>query len=238
MQELIGKKFSEWTVLEYLGKFTRVHKFKVKCSCGNESISDFIALTRGKSTKCRSCARKISTKGEKNAAHKHGYSSLNHPYFRVYAIWCSMKRRCSSNKDSGYPSYGGRGIMVCKRWFDSFEKFLEDMGHPETHQSIDRIDVNGDYCPENCRWADQETQSNNTRPNVYYEFEGEKLSETQWSRKLGIPRNKLMWWARKEGIKYVIENIETLKLCKKGMSDFEYIELGLDVPAKKYRPKI
>lgn len=237
MQQLIGQKFSEWTVLEYLGKFTRVHKFKVRCTCGKESISDYIALTRGKSTKCRSCARKISTKGERNSAHKHGYSSLSHPYFRIYTIWCAMKSRCIRSKDKNFPNYGARGIKVCERWIKSFENFLEDMGHCEPHQSIDRIDVNGNYCPENCRWADQETQSNNTRPNIHYEFEGEKLSETQWSRKLGISRGKMMYWSRKNGFEWVLSNIELIKKTKKCMSDDEYTSLGLDLPPKKYRPK-
>lgn len=235
MQQLIGLRFGKWIVLEFLGKFVRVNKFKVKCDCGNESISDYIALTRGKSTQCRSCARKISTKGDKNASHKHGYSSLSHPYFRVYTIWCAMKRRCAVKKDKGFLNYGGRGISVCERWKESFENFLEDMGHPKSNESIDRINVNGNYCLENCRWTDQETQSNNKRPTVYYEYEGLKLSETQWARKLGLSRNKVMWWARKNGIEWVIKNTESLIQTKVGMSDFDYLSLGLDLPSKKYR---
>jgi hypothetical protein len=228
MQQLIGLRFTKWIVLEFLGKFNRVNKFKVKCDCGNESISDYIALTRGKSTQCRSCARKISTTGEKNPSHKHGYSSTNHPNFKVYTAWCTMKSRCTREKDTKYENYGGRGIKICDRWMQSFENFLEDMGHPKLNESIDRIDVNGNYCPENCRWADQETQSNNTRPNVYYEYEGIKLSETQWSRKLGITRNKMMWWARKNGIEWVVQNIESLREVKT-----KTIDLCVVIPKKR-----
>lgn len=235
MQEYIGKKFGKWTVLNYEGKFNRVHKFKVKCDCGNESFSDYIALTRGKSTQCRSCARKVSCAGNKNPAHKHGYSSRSHPYFRVYTAWCTMKSRCNRKSDANYKRYGALGIKVCESWMKSFECFLHNMGHPPDGYSLDRIDVYGDYCKENCRWASQETQYNNCRRTVYHEYDGENLSETQWSRKLGISRNKVMWWARKYGIGWVVNNLEDLKSTRRGMSDEEYLELGMDLPSKKYR---
>jgi len=235
MQEFIGKKFGKWTVLHYKGKFNRVHKFKVKCDCGNESISDYIALTRNKSTKCRSCARKENCKGTKNPAFKHGYSSVNHPNFHVYTAWCSMKSRCYRVSDKNYKRYGALGIKVCNRWLKSFEYFLEDMGHPEIGYSLDRIDVYGNYERNNCRWADRDTQSNNCRRTIYYEYKGEKLSESQWSKKLNISRNKFMWWVRKNGILWVMENLETIKKSKSRMNDQDYIDLRLELPNKIYR---
>jgi len=210
--ELIDKRFGKWTVLSYEGRGpTRAFLYKVKCDCGKESITDKIALTRGKSTQCRSCARKISTSGSKNPSHKHGYSSISHPYFRVYTAWCTMKSRCYRQKDKNFQRYGAVGIKVCDEWLESFERFLLDMGHPPENHTLDRINVYGNYCKENCRWANQETQSNNCRRTIYYEHKEEKLSETQWSRKLGITRNKTMYWARKKGIQWVIDNLETLK---------------------------
>lgn len=237
MQEMVGRKFGKWVVLTYEGKFNRVHKFKVLCECGNESVSDYIALTRGKSTKCRSCARKISTSGIKNPAHTHGYSSVSHPYFKIYTSWCSMKDRCYCISDTNYKRYGLIGIKVCDLWRNSFEVFLEDMGIPPDGHSLDRIDVLGDYTKENCRWADQDTQSNNQRKTVYYEYNNEKFSESQWARKLGITRNKLMSWARKKGIEWVVKNIEAIKKAYRGMSNDKYIELGLDIPNRLRKAK-
>ena len=82
----------------------------------------------------------------------------------IYSSWLAMKRRCINTNNPRYADYGGRGIKICERWVDSFEKFFEDMG--DTYSSgleLDRIDVNGDYSPENCRWATKSTQSFNTR---------------------------------------------------------------------------
>jgi hypothetical protein len=146
-----------------------------------------------------------------------------------------MKSRCLNPKDKNFKNYGSRGITVCDNWKNSFETFLLDMGISKDNQSLDRVDVNGNYCKENCRWASKEIQANNCRTNIYYECTGIKLSETQWSRKLGISRGKLMYWARKNGIKWVIENIEILKKIKKGMGDLDYEELGLALPHKRFR---
>lgn len=236
MQEFIGKKFGKWTVLSYLGKNkNRAHQFEVKCECGNESISDKIALVKGKSTQCKSCARKISCGGENNPSYKHGYSSPNHPQFHMHYIWCSIKQRCNNPKVKNFHRYGGRGIKICPQWENNFEQFVIDMGEIPKGYSIDRIDNNQGYFPENCRWVNKEDNCNNTSLNVHYEFNGEKLSETQWSRKLGISRNKMMWWTRKLGIQWVIENIESLKKTRVGMSDEEYIQLGLHLPKKRDR---
>lgn len=236
MQDLLNMKFGKWTILSYVGKMgTERHFYNAKCECGNERIVQRCSLKKGQSTQCRSCARRQNALGCKNPSHTHGYSSISHPNFQVYTAWCTMKSRCYREKDNNFKNYGGRGIKVCDRWLESFENFLEDMGHPQKGNSLDRINVNGNYSKENCRWANQETQSNNTRTNIYYTVTGEKLSETQWSRKLGISRNKFMYWARKNGIEWVIENVESIKKTRVGMSDDEYIELGIDLPNKLYR---
>lgn len=235
MQEYIEKRFGKWIIINYLGKFNRVHKFKVKCECGNESISDYIALIRGKSTQCRSCARKKWHNENENPSKKHGYSSSKHPEFHLHSTWCSIKQRCTNPKTKNYHRYGGRGINICNEWLNSFECFLKDMGSRPKGHSIDRIDNEKGYFKENCRWVTFEQNCNNTYKSVLYEYKGEQLSETQWSRKLEISRNKFMWWARKNGIEWVMNNIDSIKKIKVGMKDNEYKNFGLNIPNKRYR---
>lgn len=103
-----------------------------------------------------------------------------------------MIQRCQTKSLSVYPIYGGRGIKVCSRWRNSFDKFISDMGiRPRAGMSIDRIDPNGDYEPGNCRWATQETQANNTRRNRFIEFDGKRLTISQWARTMGIKKRTL-----------------------------------------------
>lgn len=101
-----------------------------------------------------------------------------------------MRSRCQTKSHQQYKYYGGRGITVCKKW-QSFEGFLEDMGARPPGLSIDRINNDKGYCLKNCRWADRETQQNNTRATHKIEFNGETLSISQWSRKLKISRNRI-----------------------------------------------
>jgi hypothetical protein len=98
---------------------------------------------------------------------KHGHKKKSGPT-PEYRTWLGMKRRCYDEKYKDFPGWGGRGITVCDRWNESFEAFLEDMGsRPSSKHSIDRLDPNGNYSPENCRWADQQQQGGeNKRTNI------------------------------------------------------------------------
>ena len=113
-----------------------------------------------------------------------GYSKK---YKKLYSLFWSMHDRCEKEGCRGYKNYGARGIRVCDRWsgVDGLKNFIDDMGEPKTGLSLDRIDVNGNYCPENCRWADKNTQAANVRKHGKY------------SKKPGVTFNKFknVWWA-------------------------------------------
>jgi hypothetical protein len=111
----------------------------------------------------------------------------------TYYSWRSMRVRCNNPGGTGYGLYGGRGIRVCDAWNASFEAFLADMGERPDGMTLDRIDVNGDYCPENCRWATQSQQNRNTRivPRVIYR--GEKIAVPDLADKLGVSTSCLKY---------------------------------------------
>lgn len=119
---------------------------------------------------------------------------------REYAAWSAMKRRCYSPNVQNYKNYGGRGIRVCVRWVESFEAFLGDMGRrPSSKHSLDRIDVNGHYEPANCRWATAAEQARNRRDNVVLEAHGQKKTQREWCRELGITE-RLLWRRLRDGL--------------------------------------
>lgn len=110
---------------------------------------------------------------------------------REYRIWHGMLSRCTRANVLHYNRYGGRGIRVCERW-KSFENFLADMGkRPSPSHSLDRIDNDGDYCPENCRWATKTEQSRNTSANRLITFAGDTKTLTEWAETLGLKASTL-----------------------------------------------
>ena len=105
---------------------------------------------------------------------------------KTYSSWVSMKSRCCNPNNTDWHHYGGRGVKVCERWLNSFEAFLEDMGETLKGMSIDRIDNDGDYSPENCRWATLAEQCNNRRTNHIIEANGKAQNIAQWAKELGV----------------------------------------------------
>lgn len=105
---------------------------------------------------------------------------------RTYSIWKGMRKRCNNKNTKNFSSYGGRGISVCARWSD-YALFLADMGEAPLGHSIDRINVNGNYEPGNCRWVGSKEQANNMRTNIFFKKDGELLTLKQWAEKSGIP---------------------------------------------------
>lgn len=155
----------------------------------------------------------------------------NHPLF---VTWRGMVNRCTYKSDTSWKRYGGRGIKVCDRWKESFQNFVDDMGERPQGMSLDRIDNNGDYCPENCRWADKKTQRSNMRSNHFLEFRGERLTLTQWAERLGTSFETL-YQRKKRGLpvevilsgKRLIRSSRTPCGLAAGFDDITFARFGL-----------
>ena len=166
-KDLTGKKFNKLLVLKRTGTDKRRNAIWLcQCDCGNlKEISS--PILKSKTTISCGCLRKEN-------AHKLGKSKYSDRtkhgkrYTRLYSIWCGMKQRCYYKKSENYKNYGGRNIKVCNEWKTNFEIFYNwaiNNGYEE-NLTLDRIDVNGNYEPFNCRWVTWKVQANNKRQNV------------------------------------------------------------------------
>lgn len=185
----VGQRFN---FLVYLGEAPRGpdkrRKAWFQCDCGSKVKMQPAQVSKGTTLSCGCYAREQSSKRVKTHGRSGDY---------IYRTWSAMINRCHSDTSEAWDWYGGRGIKVCDRWRYSFENFLEDMGERPSGKSLDRIDVNGNYEPSNCRWATNEEQQNNRRDNVLLEYQGRQQSAAQWARELGISKTTIFARLRK-----------------------------------------
>ncbi|EDW0964039.1 hypothetical protein ACKGF3_000097 [Salmonella enterica] len=187
----IGQQFGRWTVLcpsepkTHTDKFGTVRtkrKWKCICSCGTERSVLEHSLRHGLSVSCGCFNKEVSSiKGR-----THGLTET-----AEYVAWQCMRQRVKNPNNRRRKSYSGRGIDICERW-DDFTNFLADMGQrPSNNHSIDRVDNNKGYSPENCRWATPKEQMANRRKSLYVDYKGERMVMSELARRCGIPANTL-----------------------------------------------
>lgn len=171
--------------------------WECSCECGNIVYIKSANLMNGNTNSC-GCIKKIAAQKRAKQYITHGSTATNASDIsrRLYSIWIDIKRRCNNKQYKDYPHYGGRGIKVCDEWLCNFEKFkIWSLSNGYSNElSIDRIDVNGNYEPNNCRWADLYTQANNKRNNKHIEIDGKVLTYAECERQYGLSKGIVSHW--------------------------------------------
>lgn len=189
-EDLTGKKYGRLTVIEPKGRNSNnIMVWKCLCECGNLHEATTSNLNSGSTSSCG--CYKSEYVAKKN--YKHGDSNT-----RLHSIWRGIKDRCYNKNDKAFPDYGDRGIKMCDDWLDynSFKDWALLNGYDE-HLTIDRINVNKGYEPENCRWATDGVQANNKRNNIFIEYDGTSLTASQWAKVSGVPSGTIRWRIKK-----------------------------------------
>lgn len=183
-KDITGQKFNMLTALYPVGVSKNgTWIWMCKCDCGNEKQINSRNLHSGGTRSCGCLAKKARIENMKklNGVY-HGFSKE-----KLHSVWLSMRGRCCNPNNYDFKYYGGKGIQICEEWleYESFKEWAFINGYSEG-LTLDRIDSSKNYCPENCRWVDMKTQSNNKSNNVVIEYNGESHTLKEWAEILGI----------------------------------------------------
>lgn len=208
IEDIQGNKYGLLTAIQFVEIRKGRAYWLCQCECGKEVIKMAKLLKNGHTTTC----------GDISHHTIHGQS-----HTRLYSIWQDMKNRCNNPNLANFDRYGGRGIKVCDEWMKSFESFRDwalNNGYSDD-LTIDRIEVDGDYEPYNCRWATKQEQGNNRSSNHFLTIDGVSKSIALWSKDTGIPQHVLYSRLR---AKWPLENLfmpvfETGKKMKGGLKE-------------------
>ncbi|EQB3099763.1 hypothetical protein [Clostridium botulinum] len=178
--DLAGNKYGRLTVIEKYGidYKSNLTKWKCLCECGNETVVYGVNLRKGKTKSC-GCLNKDIVKARMT---KHNLFGT-----RIYKVWADMLQRCNNPKNPYYDNYGGRGIKVCDKWIapENFVQWAFYNGYNE-NLTIDRIDVNANYSPENCRWITIKKQQNNRRNNILFTIKNKTKTLAEWCKEYNM----------------------------------------------------
>lgn len=191
--DLAGQRFGRLVVLGQLpAEKGKPLKWECICDCGNSAVVIGSFLRYGTTRSC-GCLRDAHNAPKEDSVHKQ----------RLYGVWAGMMQRCFYKNHSSYRLYGGRGITVCDEWrnYEAFRSWAFAEGYDENHDSLsctlDRIDVNGNYCPDNCRWVSRKVQSRNTTRNVWVIYQGKKMTATDAALLMGVKPHTLLTQIRR-----------------------------------------
>lgn len=180
--DVAGQRFGRWLALSR-DSFRNRSMWTCRCACGQKRSVSLSDLRSGKSVSC-GCF-----KSETARTHfvTHGHASALGNRAPEYRVWSHIKDRCHNPKQARYADYGGRGVVMCSRWRQSYEAFIEDVGRrPSSRHSLDRIDNDGNYAPGNVRWATAFEQAQHTRRTRLLTTNGRTQTLSSWARELGL----------------------------------------------------
>jgi hypothetical protein len=182
-----GEKYGRLTLVKETVCTPKKHKWLCRCDCGNYTEVSIYLLKSGECKSCGCLRNEVATERCYSMA-RHNMSRT-----RIYRVWSGMIGRCKNSNNKDYKNYGGRGISICDEWLDfmNFEAWAMKNGYAD-ELTIDRIDVNGNYEPSNCRWIPISEQQKNRRSSVLVEHNGETHCLKEWAKITGIPYSALL----------------------------------------------